>query len=295
MVENNGSSMGTNFTVSIEAAKGVTTGISAADRAKTILAASKPNANAEDIVQPGHIFPLAAEEGGVLVRAGHTEAGCDITRLAGLMPSAVICEILKENGEMARLPDLEVFASKHDLKIGTIADLINYRSRTEKLIERVFEKNIRTTHGTFRFFGYRDKITLESHFALTLGNLKGNGEVFVRVHEPLSISDLLDIEGGVHSWNLNEAMRYIAQAKKGAIILLHRTESGEQLIKRFKKNQKEKHEISPLRTYGIGAQILKDLGVKKMKLLSAPRRMPSMMGFDLEVTGFVQDHDRRSI
>ncbi|MAW34361.1 MAG: 3,4-dihydroxy-2-butanone-4-phosphate synthase [Proteobacteria bacterium] len=287
MVRTNGSRLGTNFTVSIEAAKGVTTGISAADRAHTILTAVNKTAEALDIVQPGHIFPLRAEEGGVLVRAGHTEAGCDLTRLAGLTPSAVICEILKDNGEMARLPDLEAFAKKHFLKIGTITDLINYRSRTEKIVERVFKRAIRTGSGEFLLIGYKDKITQEAHFALCLGDIENADEVLVRVHEPLSIADLLEVDNQNHSWSLKEALNFISAEGLGVLILLHRTETGEQLLNRFSEERRSHADRVPLRTYGIGAQILKDLNIRRMKLLSNPRRMPSMAGFDLEVTGYV--------
>ncbi len=289
MVGANGSRMGTNFTVSIEAAEGVTTGISAADRAQTIQTAVNEKSGPSDIVQPGHIFPLKAEDGGVLVRAGHTEAGCDLTRLAGLNPAAVICEILKEDGEMARLADLEQFAQIHDLKIGTVTDLINYRSRTEKLIERIFERKINTLFGEFLLIGYKDKISQDAHFALCLGNSFNSGEVLVRVHEPLSVADLLDVSSEKHSWNLNEAMRYISVKGAGVIVLLHKTESGEQLIDRFFNQVGDNVDKVPLRTYGIGAQILRDLDVRRMKLLATPRRMPSMAGFDLEVTGYVQN------
>ncbi len=288
MVGSNRSRMGTNFTVSIEAAEGVTTGISAADRAHTIITAVDQNTVANDIVQPGHVFPLRAEEGGVLVRAGHTEAGCDLAKLAGLDPSAVICEILKEDGEMARLPDLEVFAEEHDLKIGTITDLIDYRSRTETLIQRVFTRKINTIYGEFRLIGYTDKITQDAHFAMLMGNPGDSNEALVRVHEPLSVADLMDVNNQRHSWNLNDAMRYISSKGEGVIVLLHRTEKGHQLLDRFNSQNKENDKKVPLRTYGIGAQILRDVSVKRMKLLATPRRMPSMSGFGLEVTGYVQ-------
>src|SRR5512146_822715 len=205
MVANNRSPLGTNFTVSIEAAEGVTTGISAADRARTIQAAIRPDASASDIVQPGHIFPLMSQDGGVLIRAGHTEAGCDLARLAGVAPATVICEILKDNGEMARLPDLEEFASRHQLKIGTISDLIHYRSSTESLITRAAERDIETVHGRFRLYAYSDRIARETHLALVKGKPGGDKEVLVRVHEPLSVIDLLDTGSTLHSWNFNDA------------------------------------------------------------------------------------------
>ena len=223
----------------------------------------------------------------MLVRAGHTEAGCDIAGLAGLAPSAVICEILKEDGEMARMPDLEEFSREHGLKIGTIADLINYRSRTETLIERVVQKKITTSHGVFDLIGYRDKITNDAHFALLLGEPAEEKEALVRVHEPLSVADLLDANSQRHSWNLDEAISKIAESGSGVIVLLHRTETGQQLLSRLTSDSSNEREKAPLRTYGIGAQILKDIGLRRMKLLAAPRPMPSMNGFDLEVVGYV--------
>ena len=206
MVSANRSAHGTNFTTSIEAAEGVTTGISAADRARTVQAAINPDARPEDIVQPGHIFPVMAEPGGVLSRAGHTEAGCDLARLAGLTPAAVICEIMKDDGTMARLPDLVEFARTHGLKIGAIADLIHYRSRTERLVERVGERPLATPYGAFRLVVYRDKLTDATHLALARGPLSPDAETLVRVHEPLSVMDLLDADNGAHSWSIPAAM-----------------------------------------------------------------------------------------
>ncbi len=288
MVGDNRSRMGTNFTLSIEAAKGVTTGISAADRARTVQAAVKRDAKPEDVVQPGHIFPLMAQAGGVLVRAGHTEAGCDLAQLAGLIPAAVICEVLKDDGEMARLPDLVEFAHTHKLRIGTIADLIQHRSRTESLVERVAERNLQTVHGAFRLVAYRDKSSRDTHIALVKGDIAAGRETLVRVHEPLSVVDLLDTGDRSHSWNLNEALRAIAAAQSGVVVLLHRTETGADLLNRLNMTQEHSTQKVDLRTYGIGAQILRDLGVTRMKLLAAPRKMPSMAGFDLEVTGYVE-------
>ncbi|MFO1319692.1 MAG: bifunctional 3,4-dihydroxy-2-butanone-4-phosphate synthase/GTP cyclohydrolase II [Burkholderiales bacterium] len=295
MVSDNRSSMGTNFTVSIEAAEGVTTGISAADRAQTVLAAVRKDAAPTDIVQPGHIFPLTAQNGGVLVRAGHTEAGCDLSALAGMEPAAVICEILKDDGEMARLPDLERFADQHGLRIGTITDLIHYRSRTESLVTRAHERTIATMHGEFRLVAYSDKTTRETHLALVRGDVAGDEPVLVRVHEPFSAVDALDADDRIHSWNFHAALREIATAGKGVIVLLHRTETGEDLLARLSAGPDSiDRRKRDLRTYGIGAQILRDLGVLRMRLLAHPRRMPSMAGFDLEVTGYVQPEDRRS-
>jgi 3,4-dihydroxy 2-butanone 4-phosphate synthase / GTP cyclohydrolase II len=292
MVSTNRSPLGTNFTVSIEAAEGVTTGISAADRARTIQAAIRPDASSRDLVQPGHIFPLMAQEGGVLVRAGHTEAGCDLARLAGLTPAAVICEILKDNGEMARLPDLIDFAARHQLKIGTITDLIQYRSRTESLVSRVTERDIETVHGRFRLIAYSDRIGRQTHLALVKGNIEPGRETLVRVHEPVSIIDLLDAGSTSHSWNFHDALAAIAGADCGVLLLLHREESAADLVERAKPVQPDATQHKPaLLNYGIGAQILKDLKVKKMRVLGWPRRMPSMAGFDLEVTGYLEPDD----
>jgi 3,4-dihydroxy 2-butanone 4-phosphate synthase/GTP cyclohydrolase II len=290
MVANNRAPHRTAFTVSIEAAEGVTTGISAGDRAQTVRAATRADASPRDIVQPGHIFPLMAQAGGVLVRAGHTEAGCDLTALAGLMPAAVICEILKDDGEMARMPDLVAFAREHQLKVGTIADLIHYRSRTEKLVTRVYDREIETFHGPFHLIAYTDKISAETHFALVRGQVDGAAETLVRVHEPLSAVDLLDVRSAQHSWNLNDAIAAIARNGSGVIVLLHRQESGMDLLERARTPERERSSpvTNALRTYGIGAQILKDLGVSRMRLMALPRKMPSMVGFDLEVTGYVQ-------
>jgi 3,4-dihydroxy 2-butanone 4-phosphate synthase / GTP cyclohydrolase II len=289
MVANNRSPLGTNFTLSIEAAEGVTTGISAADRARTVQAAIRADAGPRDIVQPGHIFPLMAHDGGVLVRAGHTEAGCDLARLAGMVPAAVICEVLKDNGEMARLSDLEEFSRQHGVRIGTIADLIHYRSSTESLITRVTERDIETTHGRFRLYAYSDRIGDATHLALVKGKPAADTEVLVRVHEPLSVIDLLDTGSTSHSWNFNDALATISRADCGIIVLLHRLETAAELVERARPQRAEAGPSKfALRNYGIGAQILKDLKVKKMRLLALPRRMPSMAGFDLEVTGYLQ-------
>ena len=294
MVTANRSPLGTNFTVSIEAATGVTTGISAADRARTVRVAVSRDAKPDDLVQPGHIFPLMAQNGGVLVRAGHTEAGCDLAHLAGLTPSSVICEILNEDGSMARLPDLVEFAAKHQLKIGAIADLIHYRSRTESLVERIVERPLQTAHGRFQLVAYLDKTVNTVHLALVKGAIAPDDETLVRVHEPLSAMDLLDLEDDTHSWNLNEALRIISDAERGVIVLLHRRESGSELMERVLL-AKLPHRPAPkadLRNYGIGAQILKDLNVRKMRLLAVPRKMPSMAGFGLEVTGYLEPEDK---
>lgn len=286
--QKNDSSRRTNFTVSIEAAKGVTTGISAADRARTIQAAAAKNAQAGDIVSPGHVFPLTAENGGVLVRAGHTEAGCDLAALAGLEPASVICEILKDDGSMARLPDLIDFAALHKIKIGTIADLIHYRSQTEKLVERAAERTITTPYGTMRLIAYADKIAKETHLALVKGEPTAGKEVLVRVHEPLSVFDLLDSSSRTHSWNTLKAMEAISQADCGVMVLLHRNEGATDLLEHILHADQPIRPKQDLRNYGIGSQILLDLGVRKMKLLATPRKMPSMVGFGLEVTGYLE-------
>jgi 3,4-dihydroxy 2-butanone 4-phosphate synthase/GTP cyclohydrolase II len=293
MVSHNRSPLGTNFTVSIEAAEGVTTGISAADRARTVRTAIRADASPHDIVQPGHIFPLMAQDGGVLVRAGHTEAGCDLARLAGLAPAAVICEILKDNGEMARLPDLVEFARGHGLKIGTIASLIEHRSRTESLVTRAAERDIDTLHGRFRLVAYTDRVGRETHIALVKGSIAPNRETLVRVHEPVSLIDLLDAGSTSHSWNFHEALATIAKADCGVVVLLHREESAGELLQRARPPQRDAGpQKIALRNYGIGAQILRDLKVRKMRLMALPRRMPSMSGFGLEVTGYLQPQGR---
>ncbi|MGZ8269747.1 MAG: bifunctional 3,4-dihydroxy-2-butanone-4-phosphate synthase/GTP cyclohydrolase II [Methylophilus sp.] len=289
MVVKNDARLGTNFTVSIEAATGVTTGISAADRATTVKAAIAKGANAKSIVSPGHIFPLAAVNGGVLVRAGHTEAGCDLAMLAGCDPASVICEILKDDGEMARLPDLIEVAKQHQIKIGTIADLIHYRSENERLIERAAERKVTTPYGEMQLIAYRDKIANETHLALVKGQPTPEQEILVRVHEPLSIIDLFDSSNHSHSWNILKAMQTISQAECGVMVLIHHDENGEQLIDRIQNADQKIRYNQELRTYGIGSQILLDLGVRKMILMATPRKMPSMMGFGLEITSFLQN------
>ena len=289
----NGTQYGTNFTVSIEAKEGVTTGISAADRAKTIEIAAGEQYSAADIVQPGHIFPLRARDGGVLVRAGHTEAGCDLSRLAGLTPASVICEIMNDDGEMARLPDLLIFAEQHGLKIGTIADLIEYRSAREKLVERIGEHTMHTAHGEFKAVLYKEQCSTQVHLALAMGDVSTTDTIPVRVHEPLSVLDVLDVGHTTHSISIDDALKYIAANGVGVAVLLNCHESSERLVEQFERlNAKVtgqstvQKQPTELRLYGIGAQILKDLGVHKMTLLGSPRKMPSMSGFDLEVVGF---------
>lgn len=294
MVENNGSRLGTNFTLSIEAASGVTTGISAADRATTVKAAIASNASAKSIVSPGHVFPLSAIDGGVLVRAGHTEAGCDLSALAGLAPTSVICEILKDDGEMARLPDLVEIAQKHNIKIGTIADLIHHRSAHEKLIERAAERVITTPYGKMNLVAYRDKISHETHLAIIKGAPSAETETLVRVHEPLSVFDLLDSSSLTHSWSLIDALKALSSAPSGVVVLLNHSESGSDLIARIQGADEPIRYNQELRTYGIGSQILLDLGVRKMRLMATPRKMPSMVGFDLDITGYYEAEKQQS-
>jgi 3,4-dihydroxy 2-butanone 4-phosphate synthase/GTP cyclohydrolase II len=286
MVEQNRSRHGTNFTVSIEAAEGIATGISAHDRALTVKVAASPKARPEDIVQPGHVFPLIAQEGGVLVRAGHTEACCDLARLAGLAPAAVLCEIMRDDGSMARLPDLLQFAAEHKLKIGTIADLIEYRSRNESLVKRGEPRDIKTPWGEFTLVPYRDLAVGALHLSLVFGKIKPSTETLVRVHEPLSIMDLLDSGSSTHSWSVGDALQAIQRAGSGVMVLMNCSQPGEPLELEEAKPQAGRS--LDLRLYGIGAQILRDLGVGRMRLMAAPRKMPSMAGFGLEVVGYMR-------
>ena len=291
MTVRNGDKKGTAFTVSIEAAEGVTTGISAADRACTVQAAVAKNAKADDLVQPGHIFPLQAVEGGVLMRAGHTEAGCDLAAMAGCSPASVICEIMKDDGTMARLPDLQIFAAEHGLKIGTIADLIEYRSRVESLVEKMGSRPIKTAFGEFTVHAFKDKTAHGVHLALVKGQWEADETVAARVHEPLSVLDALEINRAMHSWSLDASLARVASEGKGVVVLLNCGESADQLLAQFDGTARSSHGPErgrmDLRTYGIGAQILRECGVHKMNLMGNPRRMPSMTGYGLEITGYI--------
>jgi 3,4-dihydroxy 2-butanone 4-phosphate synthase/GTP cyclohydrolase II len=291
MTARNGDKKGTAFTASIEAAEGVTTGISAADRARTVQAAVARNAVPADLVQPGHIFPLQAVDGGVLMRAGHTEAGCDLSAMAGCSPASVICEIMNDDGTMARLPDLQLFAAEHGLKIGTIADLIAHRSRVESLIEQVGTRSIQTAAGEFTAHAFRDTTGRGIHLALVKGEWTADESVAVRVHEPLSVLDALEINRSMHSWSLEATLAHIATEGKGVVVLLNCGESGEQLLAQFEGTARAAHAPErgrmDLRSYGIGAQVLRQCGVHKMRLLGSPRRMPSMAGYGLEITGYI--------
>jgi len=291
MVARNGDKKGTAFTVSIEAAEGVTTGISAADRARTVQAAVARHATAADLVQPGHIFPLQAVAGGVLMRAGHTEAGCDLAAMAGCSPASVICEIMKDDGTMARLPDLQLFAAEHGLKIGTIADLIEHRSRTESLIQRLGTRSLNTAFGEFSATAFRDQPSGALHLALVKGQWAPEHSVAVRVHEPLSVLDALEVGRSMHSWSLEASLRHISQAGAGVAVLLNCGETAAQLLAQFegtaRSAQAPERGRMDLRTYGVGAQILRECGVHKMQLMGNPRRMPSMTGYGLEITGYL--------
>ena len=291
MAARNGTVYSTAFTVSIEAAEGVTTGISAADRARTVQVAVDRNSKPTDLVQPGHIFPLQAVDGGVLMRAGHTEAGCDLAAMAGCSPASVICEIMKDDGTMARLPDLQLFAAEHGLKIGTIADLIEYRSRNESLVEKVGTRTLQTAYGEFTAHAFRDKPSQAVHLALVKGQWGTDDVVPVRVHEPLSVFDALEINRSMHSWGLDTSLQYLAKQGKGVAVLLNCGETADQLLAQFEGTaraaQAPERGRMDLRTYGVGAQILRECGVHKMALMGQPRRMPSMAGYGLEITGFI--------
>jgi len=293
MVARNRSRHGTNFTASIEAAEGIATGISAHDRALTVKVAAAPQARAEDIVQPGHVFPLVAEAGGVLMRAGHTEACCDLARLAGLTPAAVLCEIMNDDGTMARLPDLIEFAGRHGLKIGTIADLIEYRSANESIVRRLAEREVQTVSGRFRMVAYRDTPSGGTHIALVQGTPRAESETLVRVHEPLSALDLLETGAGTHSWAIHEALKAIAAHGTGVMVMLNCAQTDTMLESRLSGPARAARDAAEartadLRSYGIGAQILRDLGVGRMVLMAAPRKMPSMAGFGLEVVRYAE-------
>lgn len=281
----------TNFTVSIEAAEGVTTGISAYDRAQTIRTAVRPDAKPEDLRQPGHVFPLMAQPGGVLTRAGHTEAGCDLMRLAGLEPAAAIVEILNEDGHMARRPDLEKFARAHKLKIGSIADLIRYRLGKEKTVERIAERTVPTEFGEFRLLVYEDRINHTVHLVLVRGELRPEQPTLVRVHLQNTLSDVVGMQWGELGWPLRNAMKHVAR-EGGVIVILRQPEDPAALVQRLRSHDASASEdsgaaASVLRTHGIGAQILLDLGVRRMRVLSQPKRMHGLSGFGLEVVEYV--------
>jgi 3,4-dihydroxy 2-butanone 4-phosphate synthase/GTP cyclohydrolase II len=290
MVKHNGTELGTAFTTSIEAAIGVTTGISAADRATTILAAVNKKAKAEDIVQPGHVFPIKAQEGGVLTRAGHTEAGTDLAKLAGLDPSAVIVEIMNDDGTMARRGDLELFAKKHDLKIGTIADLIHYRNISEKSINQLDKTSIESEYGKFVLYAYEDTINGDVHIALVKGEISSQDEVLVRVSQNNTLQDVMGINQFGSRLSFSQAMKKIDEEDKGVLLLLSHSETSQEILSNisFLKGQKNpiNNDSPDSRIVGVGAQILKDLGITKIRLLGASAKYP-LTGFDLEITEFI--------
>lgn len=285
----------TNFTISIEAAEGITTGISAHDRARTIKTAVAADARPEDLSQPGHIFPVMAQPGGVLTRAGHTEAGCDLARLAGLEAAAVIVEILKEDGSMARRPDLEKFARKRGIRIGTIADLIRYRLEKERNIERIAETTVDTAHGELKLYCFDDRINRAVHVALVKGDLSGSGNPLVRVHLQDTLGDIIGVKSHTLGWPLDSAIERIAREDVGVIVILREQETSRDFIDAVEGLGQVRHDLDErrggdavLRTYGVGAQILRDLGLSKIRVLSAPKQMYAISGFDLEITEYVE-------
>ncbi|MCR4302035.1 MAG: bifunctional 3,4-dihydroxy-2-butanone-4-phosphate synthase/GTP cyclohydrolase II [Sulfuricaulis sp.] len=292
----------TNFTVSIEAAEGVTTGISAADRARTIQAAVRKDAKPSDLVQPGHVFPLMAQRGGVLARAGHTEAGVDLARLAGLEPASVICEILNEDGTMARLPELKDFARQHGLKIGTIADLIRYRTEHESTIQRVGECAMPTEFGDFRVLAYHDDIGDSVHLALVKGEIPREQAVSVRVHVQESLLDLVSTAHRAGSWSLHEALAYVAGEGVGVVVILQQEEKSADLVQRIRhfqelgkalESKEGKRGRQEMRTYGLGSQILADLGVSRMRVLGHVMKAPGLSGFGLEIVEYIDNNPEK--
>ena len=298
MVTDNQAAYSTNFTVSIEAAQGVTTGISAADRASTILAAVNANAVPEDVVQPGHIFPLKAQLGGVLTRAGPTEAGCDLAQLAGKDPSAVIVEILNEDGSMARRPDLEEFAQSHDLKIGTIADLISYRLENEMTVQRLSQCAMSTEHGDFQLYSFQDTVNSQVHFALVAGEINPEQETLVRVHMADPLADLIGATREPSHWPLATVMKQIQQQGKGVLVVLRQPQQNQHLAAKIEHyQQQDRGEVFvtaksgwDLRTFGVGAQILADLGVKKMRVIGTPTKLNGLSGFGLQLLGYAENN-----
>ncbi len=297
MVATNDSRFSTNFTASIEAAKGVTTGISAADRATTVATAVKPNATPKDIISPGHIFPLMAQAGGVLTRAGHTEAGVDLARLAGLEPASVICEILKRDGTMARLPDLIEFGREHDIRISSVAALIRYRMQHEPTVTRVAESKITTPDGEFRVVAYRELVENETHIALVKGDIERREPVLVRVHVESGIFDAFRELRDAIKWPVRAAIRRIREEGKGVLVLLRYNEPGTEIVKRLQHSRVEGKDVefpwhesgNDLRMLGVGGQILADLGVGKMRVLGTPKRVHGLSGFDLEIVEYVTE------
>jgi 3,4-dihydroxy 2-butanone 4-phosphate synthase / GTP cyclohydrolase II len=300
MVPVNSESQRTAFTVSVDLRLGTTTGVSSADRAATIRALASPGSAPADFARPGHIFPLRSRRGGVLVRAGHTEAAVDLCRLAGLTPMGVLCEVMNDDGSMARRPQLQEFSRAHGLKIGTIADLIRHRLRTERTVLRISERSVLTELGEFRLYAYQDEVNLEVHVALAHGRLDGPEAPLVRVHVADTLRDLLGVRGAVRAWTLRAAMQRIIEAGDGVVVVLRQQESPQELAEVMRSfatgvpavqadGSADAVEGPVLRTFGVGAQILKDLGVKRMRVLSAPKQMHGISAFGLEVESYVGD------
>jgi len=298
MVPVNSESHRTAFTVSVDLRAGTTTGVSSADRAATIRALADVDAKPADFARPGHIFPLRSRRGGVLVRAGHTEAAVDLCQLAGLKPAGVLCEVMNDDGSMARRPELQEFARRHALKIGTIADLIRHRLRTDRSVERLSEQSVQTELGEFRLYAYRDGVSQEVHVALAHGRLDGTAVPLVRVHLADTLRDLLGVQGAVRTWTLRAAMQRIVEAGGGVVVVLRQQESARELADAVRSfaatappsvtpEAATEGEGAVLRTYGVGAQILKDLGVRRMRVLSAPKQMHGISAFGLEIEGYV--------
>jgi len=294
MVSKNGGQFNTAFTASIEAATGVTTGISAADRARTIQVAVAGDTQPDDLVQPGHVFPIMAQPGGVLQRAGHTEAGCDLARLSGFTPAAAIVEIMNEDGSMARRPDLELFARKHNLKIGTIVDLIHYRIAHERTVMPTESYQVQTEHGEFTLHTFKDSIQGGTHLAFTLGDLATDEPALVRVHVANTLRDVCDVVNPAwRSWSFSASMARIAREGRGVAVLLSSDEYSENLNQNLimafgeESGAPRQNRSGHYLTIGTGSQILRDLGVRKMRLLSYPSKFPAISGFDLEVVEFV--------
>lgn len=297
MVGKNAARFSTNFTVSIEAARGVTTGISAADRATTVLAAVNPAAKPEDLITPGHVFPLMAQPGGVLTRAGHTEAGVDLARLAGLEPASVICEILREDGSMARMPDLLAFAEEHGLRISSVAALIRHRLAEEPTVNRVAESRMETEAGTFRLVAYEDMVEGETHVALVNGEIRSDQPTLVRVHVESGLYDVFRELQNAATWDINDAARRIAESRAGVLVILRYGEQGSEIVRRIQHSHAAGKSIEfpwresgqDLRMLGVGSQILADLGVSKMNVLGSPRRMHALSGFGLEIVDYITE------
>jgi 3,4-dihydroxy 2-butanone 4-phosphate synthase / GTP cyclohydrolase II len=295
MVSETDISLRTNFTLSIEAAEGVTTGISAHDRAHTVRTAVRADAQPADLRQPGHVFPIMAQPGGVLTRAGHTEAGCDLARLAGFSPASVIVEIMNDDGTMARRPQLEAFAKRHQLKIGTIADLIRYRLQTERSVERIAEQTVATEFGQFKLYCYEDHVHRDVHLALVHGDLQSGDVPLVRVHLTDTLRDLIGVQGASRAWTLRAALQRISQSPSGVAVILRQREPARELADAVSNlNTRAASDSSPpsgavLRNYGVGAQILQDLGVRRMRVLSAPKHLSGISAFGLEIVDYVDE------